>query len=77
VSTMDARPGDIVYMKDQTGEIHHTSIVTAVTPDGEVLVTQHNSNHTNIGLSDRLPHNAIRSGQNDTPVIVRPHPNWD
>lgn len=78
VSERDARPGDIVYLRDQnTGTIHHSSIVTAVAPDGELMVTQHNPPHANAGLSDRLASNGVRTGQNDTPIIVRPHPNWD
>lgn len=77
VSERDARPGDIVYLRDLTGTIHHTSIVTAVTPDGELMVTQHNPNHANVGLGDRLATNEIRTGKNDQTIIVRPHPNWD
>ena len=40
------------------------------------MVTQHNSQHTNVGLSDRLPHNSIRSGKDDQVIVVRPHANW-
>ncbi|UJW31081.1 amidase domain-containing protein [Saccharothrix sp. AJ9571] len=77
VSVPDARPGDLLYMRDEKGVIHHASVITAVTPDGEILYTQHNSNHTNIGLNHRLSHNETRTGGGDVPLVVRPHPNWE
>jgi hypothetical protein len=76
VTQQDARPGDIVYLKNGN-EIHHSAIVTAVAPDGELLITQHNSEHTNVGLSHRLTGNEARTGQHDQVIVVRPHPNWD
>ncbi|MBN6034021.1 amidase domain-containing protein [Amycolatopsis sp. 195334CR] len=77
VTVPDARPGDLLYMRNEKGVIHHASVITAVTPDGEILYTQHNSNHTNIGLNHRLSHNETRTGAGDVPLVVRPHPNWD
>lgn len=72
VPTQQARPGDIVYLKDQTGDIHHTALVTAVTPSGDVMVTQHNPNHTNVNVVDRVETGAIYSGNNDEIIVVRP-----
>lgn len=72
VPTEQARPGDIVYLRDQKGEIHHTSIVTAVTPGGDVMVTQHNPNHTDINVVDRVETGRIYSGKDDQILVVRP-----
>ncbi|MDQ3790653.1 MAG: amidase domain-containing protein [Actinomycetota bacterium] len=72
VPTAQARPGDIVYLKDQTGDIHHTAIVTAVTPGGDVMVTQHNPNHTDVNVVDRVEAGRIYSGNDDQILVVRP-----
>ncbi|RZS40831.1 putative amidase-like protein [Herbihabitans rhizosphaerae] len=76
VPVSQARPGDIVYLEDQKvprpESIHHSSVVTAVTPDGGLMVTQHNANHANINLDDRLPTTEIRDGTNDKVIVVRP-----
>lgn len=79
VPVSQARPGDIVYLRDANSgaNIHHAAVVTAVLPDGELMVTQHNSNHANVAQGDRLASNEIRTGQNDHQIVVRPHPNWD
>jgi Tfp pilus assembly protein FimT len=72
VPTAQARPGDIVYLKDQTGDIHHTALVTAVTPGGDVMVTQHNPEHTNVNVVDRVDTGRIYSGNDDQILVVRP-----
>ncbi|MFI7677719.1 amidase domain-containing protein [Actinophytocola sp. NPDC049390] len=72
VPTAQARPGDIVYLKDQTGDIHHTALVTAVTPGGDVMVTQHNPNHTDVNVVDRVEAGRIYSGNDDQILVVRP-----
>lgn len=77
VSESDARPGDIVYLRNTHEGIHHTAIVTAVAPDGELIITQHNSNHASVRLDDRLTDNDLRTGNDDQVIVVRPHPNWD
>ncbi|WP_424187344.1 amidase domain-containing protein [Actinokineospora sp. G85] len=74
VTAEQAKPGDVIYFKDEES-IHHAAVVTAVTPDGEVVYTQHTPSMSSLGLNDRLPHNDIAAGP-DTPIIVRPHPDW-
>lgn len=74
VPVEQAKPGDIVYFKDEAN-IHHAAVVTAVLPDGEVVYTQHTPSLSSLGLNDRAPHNEINGGP-DTPIIVRPHPDW-
>src|SRR5690606_1303208 len=72
-----AQPGDIIYFeKKESGSVHHAAVVTSVTPDGDVHYTQHNTNHQNISLNGRLHYSGVAGGD-DTPVIVRPKPNWD
>lgn len=71
VPTGQARPGDIVYLKNG-GDIHHTALVTAVTPSGDVMVTQHNPEHTDVNVVDRVETGAIYSGNNDEIIVVRP-----
>ncbi|EIF00234.1 amidase domain-containing protein [Saccharomonospora glauca] len=74
VSPAEAMPGDIIYFENTEG-IHHAAVVTAITPDGEIMYTQHTGEHTNLSLTDRQAFNNIYSGE-DTPIIVRPHPDW-
>jgi Putative amidase domain len=66
-----ARPGDIVFLKSK-GDIHHTAIVSAVTPAGDVMVTQHNPNHADVNLVDRVDTGRIYSGNDDQIIVVRP-----
>lgn len=72
VPTEQARPGDIVYLKDETGDVHHTALVTAVTPGGDVMVTQHNPNHADVNLVDRVESGRIYTGKEDQIIVVRP-----
>lgn len=66
-----ARPGDIVYLQNK-GDIHHTAIVTAVTPGGDVMVSQHNPEHSNVNVVDRVETGRIYSGNDDQILVVRP-----
>jgi cell wall-associated NlpC family hydrolase len=77
VATNQAQPGDIIYFeKKDGGEVHHAAVVTSVTPDGDVHYTQHNTDNRNISLNGRLHYSGVAGGD-DTPVVVRPNPNWD
>lgn len=76
-----ARPGDVIYFNwadpsahDGQG-IHHTAIVSAVLPDGEVLYTQHTPGAVNYGYESRLPVRAQEEG-GDYATIVRPKETW-
>ncbi|QKT07057.1 amidase domain-containing protein [Gordonia sp. X0973] len=75
----EARPGDVVYFNysHPTGDdvSHHTAVVTAVLPDGQVLYTQHTPGAVDQSLQDRLPMISQGEGQ-QTPVIVRPKESW-
>lgn len=59
----EARPGDVIFLKQEgssddpkTGDIHHTAVVTSVTPDGVVHYTQHSDNKVNLSLQGRERH---------------------
>jgi hypothetical protein len=77
------KPGDIVFFREdnnqdpnlQQGNIHHTAIVTAVTPDGDVRYTQHDAPRLNVSLSGRSEMEQREEGQQQM-VFVRPQPNW-
>ncbi|GAA5088392.1 amidase domain-containing protein [Nocardia iowensis] len=82
VSVSDARPGDIVYFDYNDGPgghpdgvSHHTAIVTAVMPDGEVLYTQHTPGASNQSLQNRLP--MVEQGEGRQNItVVRPKETW-
>ncbi|MDH6117305.1 hypothetical protein ABH930_001710 [Kitasatospora sp. GAS204A] len=77
------KPGDIMFFQQgndqdpslQQGNIHHTAIVTAVTPDGDVRYTQHSDPRLNVSLSGRNEHETRAEGQQNV-LFVRPQPNW-
>ncbi|MFI0738140.1 amidase domain-containing protein [Streptomyces sp. NPDC021100] len=82
VSRSEARPGDIVFYEQvapgtstDQGETHHAAVVTAVTPDGDIKLTQHTSNLQNVSLDSRL-HVADRNDGEQRIRIVRPKPDW-
>jgi hypothetical protein len=82
VGISDVRPGDIVYYEQQgpstsiePGTTHHTAIVTAVMPDGEIKYTQHTDSYQNVSFQGRLPHETEAEGQQNV-RFVRPHPDW-
>jgi hypothetical protein len=60
VPRQDVRPGDVVFWTQDApntdpvpGEIHHTAVVTAVTPDGVIHYTQHSDDMVNGSLDGR------------------------
>ncbi|MFE9421808.1 amidase domain-containing protein [Kitasatospora sp. NPDC006697] len=77
------KPGDIVFFQEDNdqdphlkqGNIHHTAIVTAVTPDGDVRYTQHDAPRRDVSLSGRSEMEQREEGQQKM-VFVRPQPNW-
>nr|WP_234344168.1 hypothetical protein [Streptomyces sp. WM6372] len=78
----DARPGDIIFHEQVApgtetvpGETHHAAVVTSVTPDGDIKLTQHTSSFQNVSLDSR-EHIAHRNGGEQGTRIVRPEPNW-
>ncbi|MCG7607646.1 MULTISPECIES: amidase domain-containing protein [Mycobacterium] len=81
VSLPQARPGDVIYFnwadpELHNGEVsHHTAVVTAVLPDGEVLYTQHTPGALNYGYESRLPVRAQEEGGAGV-TIVRPKETW-
>ncbi|MGN9914120.1 amidase domain-containing protein [Phytohabitans sp. LJ34] len=76
VSTTDARPGDVIYFEN-AGEdrAHHAAVVTAVTPDGDILYTQHTDSQLNRSLDSRLAQYEVTGPEQDV-VIVRPRQTW-
>ncbi|WP_067684178.1 amidase domain-containing protein [Nocardia miyunensis] len=82
VPVAQAKPGDVVYFNYDDGPgdhpdgvSHHTAVVTAVLPDGEVLYTQHTPGAANQSLQDRLPVGEQREGRQSV-TIVRPKETW-
>lgn len=71
------KPGQAMSYSHPTGDdvSHHTAVVTAVLPDGQVLYTQHTPGAVDQSLQDRLPMISQGEGQ-QTPVIVRPEESW-
>ncbi|MDH6541054.1 amidase domain-containing protein [Streptomyces sp. SPB4] len=82
VTRSDARPGDIIFYEqvapdpdEPQGEIYHAAVVTSVTPDGDIKLTQHTSSFQNVSLDSRV-HVATRNHGEQRVHIVRPHPDW-
>ncbi|MEV7177298.1 amidase domain-containing protein [Kitasatospora sp. NPDC093679] len=79
----EVRPGDIVYYEEDSdqdpsepkGRIFHTALVTAVTPEGDVRYTSHNSNKLNADVAGRLP--SFEESHGNLKVhYVRVAPDW-
>ncbi|WP_406514314.1 amidase domain-containing protein [Streptomyces sp. NBC_00161] len=82
VPRTEAQPGDIVFYEQVAsgtetapGETHHAAVVTSVTPDGDIKLTQHTSSFQNVSLDSR-EHIANRNGGEQRIRIVRPEPDW-
>lgn len=78
----EARPGDLVFLKQAgpsddpsrpVGDIHHTAVVTSVTPDGVIHYTQHSGDQLNVSLDGREMRAEQGLGDQDI-VIVRVDP---
>lgn len=76
----EARPGDLIFLKQEgsnddpkTGDIHHTAVVTSVTPDGVVHYTQHSDNKVNLSLQGRERHIEQSLGAQQF-IVVRVDP---
>ncbi|GAA2788793.1 hypothetical protein GCM10010441_12400 [Kitasatospora paracochleata] len=83
VPPSEVKPGDLVFLEDDNdlnpdlkqGNIHHTAIVTAVTPDGDIRYSQHNDSRKNVSLDGRSGHEAESEGRQKM-HFVRVEPNW-
>jgi hypothetical protein len=83
VSASQVKPGDIIFFEEasdqngnlQKGTIHHTAIVTAVTPDGDIRYTQHSDQRLNVSLNGRENHELEAEGQQRM-RFVHVQPNW-
>ncbi|MFF4651430.1 amidase domain-containing protein [Streptomyces sp. NPDC001380] len=83
VPLSQAKPGDIIFFEEASdqnehikqGTIHHTAVVTAVTPDGDIRYTQHSDQRLNVSLNGREHHETTAEGQQNIRV-VRVEPNW-
>ncbi|WAL71133.1 amidase domain-containing protein [Kitasatospora sp. YST-16] len=83
LSPDQVRPGDIVYYEeesDQDGEtgknvIHHTAVVTAVTPTGDIKYTQHSGGQQNASVDGRIDAFQEHRGQQKL-HFVRVSPDW-
>jgi hypothetical protein len=77
------QPGDIVYYEedsdqdaqDKKGAIHHTAVVTAVTPDGDIRYTQHSGGQKNASLGGRIDSFQEQRGHQNL-HFVRVNPDW-
>ncbi|MCC9307972.1 amidase domain-containing protein [Kitasatospora sp. RB6PN24] len=77
------KPGDLVYYEedsdqdtqDHKGAIHHTAVVTAVTPDGDIRYTQHSGDMKNGSINGRI--DAFQEGRGHQKLhFVRVNPDW-
>ncbi|MEU9131989.1 amidase domain-containing protein [Kitasatospora sp. NPDC048540] len=83
VPPSEVKPGDLVFLEDDNdlnpdlkpGNIHHTAIVTAVTPDGDIRYSQHNDSRKNVSMDGRSDHEAASEGRQKI-KYVRVEPNW-
>ncbi|MCH6159650.1 amidase domain-containing protein [Streptomyces marispadix] len=82
VPRSDVRPGDVIYYEQsgenesiEKGNTHHTAVVTAVMPDGEIKYTQHSDSRQNVSLEGRIDSTEQAEGRQKV-RIVRPHPDW-
>ncbi|MGH3832356.1 MAG: amidase domain-containing protein [Pseudonocardiaceae bacterium] len=75
VQRVDAEPGDIVYFRDDAGNIYHSAIITSVTPDGDVKYTQHSPGRADYSLDARAETIQDQQGSNKV-SIVRFRPDW-
>jgi putative amidase-like protein len=73
----EARPGDLIFLKQAgpsddpdrpVGDIHHTAVVTSVTPDGVIHYTQHSGDQLNVSLDSREL--RAEQGQGDQDIVV-------
>lgn len=82
VPLSQARPGDIIFFQQAAGghgipagNIHHTFIVTSVTPDGDIHYTRHDTNLVNASLNTRMPSETADEGAQNL-IVVRVQPDW-
>jgi hypothetical protein len=75
-----AKPGDIVFFQwdggdgNPAGHVHHTAIVTAVLPNGDIRYTQHSDPGSNYSLDGRSHDIAAGEGASQ-PIIIQPSAN--
>jgi hypothetical protein len=77
------RPGDLVYYEedsdqdsqDKKGVVHHTAVVTAVTPDGDIRYTQHSGGMKNGSIGGRIDGFQEQRGHQKL-HFVRVNPDW-
>ncbi|HWC84724.1 MAG TPA: amidase domain-containing protein [Pseudonocardiaceae bacterium] len=80
VSPSQAKPGDVLFFQwdpgdgNPAGHVHHTAIVTAVLPNGDIRYTQHTDPGLDNSLDGRYQDIAAGEGASQ-PVIVAPSPN--
>ncbi|MGC0313525.1 amidase domain-containing protein [Kitasatospora acidiphila] len=77
------KPGDLVYYEEDSsqdsqdgkGVIHHTAVVTAVTPDGDIRYTQHSGDQRDVSIGGRM--DAFQEGRGHQKLhFVRVNPDW-
>lgn len=78
VPPSQAKPGDLLFIQNgqdntQNGganHIHHTAVVTAVLPNGDILYTQHTDDAQNLSIDGRIQY--LHEGEgNEHAVIVQ------
>jgi hypothetical protein len=80
VQPSQAKPGDILFLQwkpgdgNPVGHVHHTAIVTAVLPNGDIRYTQHTDPGLNNSLDGRQQDITAGEGTSQF-VIVQPSPN--
>lgn len=80
VPPSQAKPGDVMFLQWQPGDgnpaghVHHTAIVTAVLPNGDIRYTQHTDPGLNSSLDGRQQDITAGEGASQF-VIVQPSPN--
>ena len=65
----------VLKAQDKKGAIHHTAVVTAVTPDGDIRYTQHSGDMKNGSIGGRI--DAFQEGRGHQKLhFVRVNPDW-
>lgn len=80
IPTAQAKPGDVVFFESEggpagpPGHVHHTAVITAVLPNGDIRYTQHSNDALNYSADGRSQQIADVSGTTRM-VVVRPNVN--
>lgn len=76
------KPGVLIYWEHtqhvggyEPGRAHHTAVVTAVLPNGDIRYSQHTTNGRDFSLTDRIGF-SDQDGGTQNVRIIRPKETW-